>query len=223
MTVYGTQIHKKFHTDGTAASYPGNTVVSDATPETHAYRVMTECLEMLRAEELDALFIPLPKDSYHLTVIRGVNDLVREGAYWPSALPLDAEMSAMDDYMEATIKRVPNPGPMRMRFGEAKITAEDFRISMLPADEAQAAILRQYRDRVADAVGLRLPGHDAYTFHITLAYTWHLPDAAQQKTIDELKEKMDKLLAEQPVVTLHPPHMAFYRDMLSFSTERIKR
>ena len=44
---YGSQIDKKFHKDGSAARYPGNTVVSDATPETRAYQVMSECLTML--------------------------------------------------------------------------------------------------------------------------------------------------------------------------------
>lgn len=220
---YGSQIGKKFLADGSAAAYPGNTVVSDATPETLAYQVMSECLVMLKNAGLSELFIPLPKDSYHMTVIRGVNDLVREAAYWPEALPVDVPMSAADDYMTAAIQRVPNPGKMRMRFGEAKITAEDFRISMSPADEAQERILRAYRDQVADAVGLRLPGHDAYTFHITLAYTWRLPDEEQEQAISGLKKRMDTLLAAQPVVELHPPHIAYYRDMLSFSSERSKR
>ena len=205
---YGSQIGKKFHRDGTAAAYPGNTVVSDATPETRAYQVMSECLTMLESAGLSALFIPLPKDSYHMTVIRGVNDLVREAAYWPAALPVDVPMTTADDYMTSAIGSVPNPGRMRMRFGEAKINAEDFRISMLPADDDQEQVLRHYRDQVADAIGLRLPGHAGYTFHITLAYTWQLPDEKQQEVIQHLKARMDALLAAQPVVELHPPHIA---------------
>lgn len=220
---YGTQIGKKFHEDGTAAAYPGNTVVSDATQGTLAYKVMSECLAMLEEAELGALFIALPKDSYHMTVIRGVNDLVREPDYWPGALPADAPMTAVDDYMQAAIGSVENPGVMRMRFGEAKITAEDFRISMLPADEAQEKVLRDYRDRVADAVGLRLPGHEGYTFHITLAYTWRLPDEQQEQTLGRLKARMNALLARQGVVELQPPHAAFYQDMLSFSASRLPR
>ena len=220
---YGSQIGKKFHKDGSAARYPGNTVVSDATPETRAYQVMSECLTMLEETGLSELFIPLPKDSDHMTVIRGVNDLVREAEYWPEALPKDVPMTVADDYMTAAIGRVANPGAMRMRFGEAKINAEDCRISMLPADDAQEQVLRTYRDQVADAVGLRLPGHETYTFHITLAYTWQLPDETQKRVIGELKRRMDKLLAKQPVVELHPPHIAYYRDMLSFSAERIER
>lgn len=220
---YGYQIGKKFHMDGSAALYPGNTVVSDAMPETKAYQVMSECLAMLEGAGLSELFIPLPRDSYHMTVIRGVNDLVRDAAYWPEALPADATMSAADDYMTAAISRVENPGVMRMRFGEAKINAEDFRISMLPADDEQEKLLRAYRDRVADAIGLRLPGHDGYTFHITLAYTWQLPDEKQAQVIGELKRRMDALLSAQPVVELHPPHVAYYRDMLSFSAQRIAR
>lgn len=220
---YGTQIGRKFHTDGKAAAYPGNTVIADALPGTLAYDVMVQCLAMLREAGLQELFIPLPEDSYHMTVIRGVNDLVREKAFWPDKLPLDAPMAQADEYMSSAIASVPNPGPMRMRFGEARITAEDFRISMLPADEEQSEVLRRYRDRVADAVGLRLPGHDAYTYHITLAYTWRLPDEGQQQTIDRLKQRMDSLLSAQGQVELQAPYTAFYQDMLSFSAQRLPR
>lgn len=220
---YGTQIGRKFHTNGTAAAYPGNTVIADALPGTLAYEVMVQCLAMLREAGLQELFIPLPEDSYHMTVIRGVNDLVREPAFWPDRLPLDAPLEQADAYMSRAIASVPDPGPMRMRFGEARITEEDFRIGMLPADEEQAEVLRRYRDQVADAVGLRLPGHDTYTYHITLAYTWRLPDEGQKETIACLKKRMDALLSAQGQVELQAPYTAYYQDMLSFAAQRLPK
>ena len=220
---YGVQIGLKFHEDGTAARYPGNTVIADVRPGNPAYDVMAACLGMLRAAGMDDLFIRLPEDSYHMTVIRGVNDLVRDSRYWPDALAANVSMTDADAYMHTAVARVKNPGALRMRFECAAITAEDFRIRLVPADDAQAKTLSHYRDAVADSIGLRLPGHDAYRYHITLAYTWRLPDAAQEERIHALAARMNEMLDEQGDVVLDPPHFAWYRDMLSFSDSPIER
>lgn len=219
----GTQIGRKFHTDGTAARYPGNTVIADVRRGNPAHSVMLQCLQMLEEAALDGLFISLPQESYHMTVIRGVNDRVRDEAYWPGALASDAPMAEADAYMYRAVGQVRSTGPIRMRFDQAVITEEDFRIRLNPADEAQAAELRRYRDDAAEAFGLRLPGHDAYRYHITLAYTWYLPAAEQKPLLDELVSRMNALLRAQGEVVIDPPHFAWYRDMLSFSDEPIER
>lgn len=220
---YGTQIGMKFHHDGSAVSYPGNTVIADVCPGNPAYDVMVECLKMLEEAKIDNLFIPLPKDSYHMTVIRGVNDLVREEAFWPKALALNSAMEAADAYMANAVGSVKNPGSIRMKFDRVRISAEDFRILLSPADCEQERDLRVYRDAVADAVGLRLPGHDEYTFHITLAYTWRLPEGEQQEIVARLADRMNKLLSAQDHVLVDPPHFAYYEDMLFFSGQPLVR
>jgi len=213
---YGSQIGNKFHADGTAAKYPGNTVIADVCPGNPAYDVMVQCLEMLRHAGVDELFIHLPKDSYHMTVIRGVNDKIRTPEFWPSVLPKELPMAQVDTYMHHAVQSVKSIGKIRMHFDEAVITQEDFRIRLKPADEEQASVLRTYRDAVADAIGLRLPGHDRYTYHMTLAYTWRLPDEEQQKKLDELVVQMNTLLQNQPRVLIDEAHFAWYQDMLSF-------
>ena len=220
---YGAQIGFKFHENGTAACYPGNTVIADVRPGNPAYDVMAACLRMLREAELSDLFICLPEDSYHMTVIRGVNDRVRSKQYWPEALDEGAPMKEADAYMRAAVERVAGIGNIRMRFDCAAITAEDFRIRLTPADGAQAQVLERYRDAVADSVGLRLPGHDAYRYHITPAYTWRLPDEVQAERIGKLADRMNEMLKVQGEVLLDPPHFAWYRDMLSFSDRPIER
>lgn len=220
---YGSQIGNKFHEDGTAAKYPGNTVIADVCVGNPAYDVMAKCLDMLKEADLDENFIHLPKDSYHMTVIRGVNDKVRTDDFWPAALPKEMPFEQVDAYMYKAVQRVPGIGKIRMCFDEAVITQEDFRIRLKPADEAQMALLRSYRDQVADAVGLRLPGHDTYTYHMTLAYTWRLPDVQQQNALTKLVEKMNAYLAEQPEALIDEAHFAWYRDMLSFHDQPIRR
>lgn len=223
MPIYGAQIDKKFAKNGQALPYPGNTVISDVCPGNPAYDVMSRCRSLLLGSALSRHYIPLPQSSYHTTVIRGVNHLVRTAEFWPAHLPPDTPFEQMDDWFEQAVRSVPNPGPFSMRFHRARINEEDFRILLLPADEASNLALRRYRDLVAGALGLRLPGHEAYSFHITLAYTLTIPESEEADALSAIERQINDLLARQPVFTVDPPHAAFYRDMLEFYPGRISR
>ena len=108
-----------------------------------------------------------------------------------------------------------------MKFRGVRVNGEDFRVLLAPADEAQQAVLRRFRDKAADAIGLRLPGHDEYTYHITLAYTRLMPENPEK--LHALVEEMERYIANQPVFETTPPYMAYYDDMLTFHAERIQR
>ena len=221
--MYGEQIGKKFETDGGARRYPGNTVIADVRPGCSAYDVMMH----LRQMALDAGFadgmILLPEDSYHMTVLRGLNDQVRTDAFWPAALDRAASMDAVDDYVSAAVASVSMPGPIRMKFRGVRVNAEDFRVLLSPADEEQQKILRTFRDEAADAIGLRLPGHDAYTYHITLAYTRLVPEGEAAERLQALVKDMEAYIGNQAAFETTPPYMAYYDDMLAFSASRIQR
>ena len=220
---YGKDIGKKFYEDGTVRHYPGNTVVADIVPGCSAYDVMLRLRQLLIEEGLSQYFVLLPEDSYHMTLIRGLNDQVRTDAYWPAALPKDAPMTRVDDYISTAIARAGLPGPVRMRFDRVNVSASCCTVRLVPADEAQAQLLQRFRDCAADAIGLRLPGHDNYRFHISLGYVRVVPEGDDAQKLEDLKVKMDALLAGQPEFTTTAPYMAYYDDMLAFSPKRIPR
>lgn len=221
--MYGDQIGKKFEIDGQARRYPGNTVIADVQPGCSAYDVMTQLRQMVLDAGFADSMILLPEDSYHMTVIRGLNDQVRSDAFWPAALSKDAPMTAVDDYVSAAIARTQLPGPIRMRFRGIQVNNEDFRVLLSPADDAQMQRIRAFRDAAADAIGLRLPGHDAYTCHITLAYTRIVPEGSAAAKLQELVRDMTAIVLAQPVFETTPPYMAYYNDMLAFSAARLQR
>lgn len=221
--MYGSQIGKKFEPDGSARCYPGNTVIADVRPGCGAYTVMTQLRQMVVDVGFAESMILLPEDSYHMTVIRGMNDQVRTDAFWPPALRRDAPMTEVDDYLTAAIASVPMPGPIRMRFRGIQVNEEDFRVLLSPADDEQMQIIRRFRDAAADAIGLRLPGHDAYTCHITLAYTRIVPEGKDAVRLQALTDEMARLILAQPVFETTRPYTAYYDNMLAFSAGRIQR
>ena len=116
MIEYGSQIGRKFEKDGSVRRYPGNTVIADVRPGCAAYDAMTHLRTIAREAGLEDTMILLPEDSYHMTVIRGLNDQVRTDAYWPAALAKDATMEQADDYVQRAFESAGMPGKIRMRF-----------------------------------------------------------------------------------------------------------
>lgn len=220
---FGATIGKKFYEDGSVRRYPGNTVVADILPGCKAYAVMAQLRQWVLEEGLDGHMILMPEDSYHMTLFRGLNDQVREAPYWPESLPKDAPMTDVDDHVSAAVEKAGLPGPARMKFDSVSVSKTCMVVRLQPADEAQNRILRQFRDRGAEHVGVFFPGHEKYTFHITLAYTRIVPEGEAAKKLETLKERINAFLARQPEFSTAQPYMAYYDDMLRFNPERIAR
>lgn len=220
---YGATIGKKFYEDGSVRRYPGNTVVADILPGCKAYDVMAKLRKWVLEEGLEDYLILMPEDSYHMTLFRGLNDQVREAPYWPEVLPKDAPMTRVDDHVSAAVEKAGLSGAARMKFDCVSISKTCMLVRLQPADEEQNRILRQFRDRSAENVGVFFPGHEKYTFHITLAYTRILPEGEAAQKLEALKERINAYLAQQPEFWTAEPYMAYYDDMLRFNPERIDR
>jgi len=220
---YGKDIGRKFYEDGRVRRYPGNTVVADIRPGCSAYSVMLQLRQMLQTSDLADYFILLPEDSYHMTVIRGLNDQMRTEACWPACLPMDVPMESVDDHVSAAIARVGLPGPLNMRFDAVRAGASCFVVLLVPADEEEAQRLHDFRERAAAEIGIKLPGHDGYRFHISLGYTRIVPEGAAQAQLEVLKEQMNALLCMQPAFATGTPYMAYFENMYAFSEHRIPR
>ena len=85
----------------------------------------------------------------------------------------------------------------------------------LVSDEIVIAILR---DRLAEAAGLtHRPGHDAYMFHVTLAYLIAWPGAEEAARIDHLIHGAEGALAAAlPRIRLGAPEVCLFQDMTAF-------
>ena len=220
---YGKDIGKKFDKNGVVMHYPGNTVVADIVPGCKAYDVMTHLRQMLVDAGFEDYFCILPEDSYHMTVIRGLNDYVRVDTNWPSILPKDTPMEKVDDHVTAAIARAGLPGPARMKFHKALPGQGCLVIQVVPADEEQEKILRDFRNRAASEIGVFFPKHDEYKFHISLGYRRILPQGEAAERFDKLIAEMNAYIADKPVFETQPPYMAYFSDMYAFSPERLPR
>ncbi len=221
---WGRDIGRKFFGDGRVRRYPGNTVVADIIPGCPAYDAMVSFRRMVQSSPLNEYYILTPEDSYHMTVIRGLNDQVRSDDFWPEGLDKTLPMEKVDDYISSAIARAKIPEGVRMKMTEARLGPGAIVIRMEPVGEEAAKTLCDFRNRAADEIGLRLPGHDEYKFHATIGYTRVIPTTEDELAKKEaLREAMNAVIGEGIEFVTTKPYMAYYDDMLAFSPERLPR
>jgi hypothetical protein len=173
---------------------------------------------------LEEYFVLLPEDSYHMTLIRGLNHQVRKEGFWPPMLSKELPMTEVDDYIEAAMNRAVLPKKCHMKFRSVNKSSKSCIVIYLdPADEEENKKLRDFRDRAAEEIGFRLPKHEEYNFHISLAYTRVIPEGEAAERMDALREKINELLANEPAFDTAEPYVAFYDDMYAFHPHRIPR
>jgi len=149
---------------------------------------------------------------------------VRSDDFWPAGLEKDLPMEKVDDHVSAAVHRAKIPEGVKMRMVEARLGPSCIIVRLEPADEGAKETLLAFRDRAADEIGLRLPGHDDYKFHITLAYTRVVPTTEDEVAKKEaLKAEMNAVLGDGIEFVTTKPYMAYYDDMLAFSPERLPR
>jgi len=222
---YGSTIGQKFYEDGSVRQFKGNTVVADVVPGSQAFDTMCQLRQMVIDAGLDSHLILMPEDSYHITYISGFNDQQRIDGFWPEddVFSRQATMEQADDYVSAAIESVGIPGPARMKFDNVGWGAGCCIIRIKPADEEQHKTLFDFREKAADAMGVRRPNHEKYRFHITLGYTRVVTEGQDEARRQELIQRMEALMEAQPEFFTTQAYMAYFDDMYAFSPTRIPR
>jgi hypothetical protein len=209
-------VGKKFNADGSFRRYPGLTVICKIDPSSLESHVLRECQSRFESLPFANKFSFLPQSSFHMTAIELVNDQARTPELWSRHLPLDSSMTDVDEFITRAWKNLEKISGPRMTVHGFK-TESTLGIHVEPSDEEQSENLKKFRDRAADATGVRKPGHDTYRFHITYAYKLeHLSDDENRRLLEESAVASEFLKGEIPVLTPGSPELCFYNDMSAF-------
>lgn len=221
-----THLDRKFDAHGNVLRFPGNTLLCHVPLFTPLSDALTAVRDRIKAApHADALAM-LPPESYHMTVLEGVNDLARTRERWPAALPLNAPMAECTRHMDGKLRAF-DLGcelPLRMQLDEPDQQLMIGAMRLVPADAVEAHKLRGLRDRLAEHLGMRTPSHASYAFHITHSYLIKLMslDAVRQALAFH-SELYAELVAQLGVITLGAPEFCTFNDMHAFDNRFLLR
>lgn len=209
-------IGRKFAPDGTVLSTPGNTTICHIDPQSAAYGHLVAAQDALRAGPVADAFTFLPPASLHMTIFEGVIEYSRTRARWPEHLPVDASIDAVSQDFGTRLRAIGLAQHLRARpvgiFG-------GFSVDMTGTDAAAEALLRQTRDQLRMATGIKRTDHDNYGFHITLGYLlrWLTP-AEANAVLDHSDQVAQALVAQVPSIDLGPVEFCRFDTMHHFET-----
>jgi len=213
-------VNFKFHEDGRAREFIGNTVISLVPEASKTMQVLKELRQAVLQTNWCSKMAILPPSSYHMTVFDLVCDQVRDASHWSSLRSSDAPMGEMDAAFEAVWKKLPAPSVFSMAFDYLDIGGY-ITVRLKPVDAAANQVIRNYRDALSDAFGVRQPNHDSYFFHISLAYAVRkMSETDLEAAAGLIASWKDRLETELSQIDLLPANLVFFDDMSNYAPKR---
>ena len=213
-------VDRKFHPDGTARSFAGNTIISQIPLRTPINDALTVVRNTLATHGFNRCLSLLPPSSYHMTVFEGVIDEQRKAPLWPIDVPRDASVQTCTQHFTERLKDfvLDENFQLRMQIDDFNVYKDSgATVRLVPANMHERNKLRDLRDRLAQCLGIRSPDHDNYGFHITLGYLAQWMDTRQ--TQDYATVQQDCLAYLQKtlgMLELDAPRFCTFDDMLAF-------
>lgn len=216
---YPASITRKFTAQGQVLPTPGNTTLCHVDPASPAHGHLTAAQAALMSGPHADAFAFLPPASFHMTIFEGVIDYTRTRARWPEPLPLNASVDAVTALFDQRLRGLELAQSFDVRPVEL---FAGFSVTMDGIDAAATRLLRDTRDQLRDATGLRRPDHDSYRFHITLGYLLRWLTAAEARdTLALAADVGARLITDMPRLTLGPVEFCSFETMHHFAPRHV--
>lgn len=220
---YPSEVDRKFTAAGDALPFRGNTMLSHIALGTLASNALIAVRNTINRRSFSRCLAFTPPSSYHMTVIQGADDAVRKPGLWPADLPLDTPLAECTAHFERKLAnfQLDIALPFRMRIVEFSAHRDSgATVRLEPADASENRKIRGLRDRIADLLEIRAPGHEQYGFHVTLAYLVNWMDEAQTQDYLSIQPDCLKFLQKTiPVLELGAPEFCTFNDMNAFDMQ----
>jgi hypothetical protein len=204
---------RRYDTSGTFLTERGNTVVCHLVEGSDSARAILEARAQFLAMPGAAKLAFTAPSSLHMTLFQGIIESRRALPFWPEDVALE---TPVDDMTAIFMDRL-----ARFKPGEAfavevtRATPNGLTVDGVSARDR--AVLKDWRNRLADLLGYRHPDHETYVFHITFAYVIERFDDATMATwLTFLERVAEDIRRRSPVIELRAPAFCAFDDMNHF-------
>ncbi|MEU2674584.1 DUF1868 domain-containing protein [Streptomyces sp. NPDC007164] len=209
----------KWYPDGSPRRFPGLTFTTPVAAG--AFKdALTQVRDKIRQAPLGALFVTLPHDTYHTTILEGPVDQPRSATTWPKDLPID---TPLDDVLAAfldKLRRSSLTAPRTLTFTPREVNDitkpnKVFSIKLQP-DAATATALASFRAALGSL--LQIPAPTSYDFHVTVGYRLYTNTEAEVAQLQAWRTECLQLMP--PTVTLSGCQFTVFDNMAGFPVVR---
>ncbi len=203
----------RYNEAGQFVTERGNTVVCHVREGSVSQKALLDVRNRLMQSRYAGHFAFTAPSSLHMTLSEGVIETRRAENFWPASMDLNASVDAVTRAYMPRMRDVADCGTFEMKIDA--VTPNGLAVS--GATQKDAATLTAWRDALIGAFGYRQPNHDAYGFHITMAYIikW-LPEAAVDDYVVLLEDCLSHLRETITTLELDKPAFCTFEDMNHF-------
>lgn len=223
--LYPGGVPTKFSPQGAPSLYKGNTTICHIPPTSLVLPKLHRIYDALRSHPtLSSLMYLVPPSSWHMTILGGVRDKVRDRGTWPPSkenIPIEQCTQDFAWKLQDLGLKLPELGlgpPYQVCMsGFDADNGTGIGVRVTGATAAEDHRLRRLRDALADTLfGFRATDHEAYIFHITICYYLRHIDGKDRADLDNtLNAVLDMAQGE---LELGAVEFCTFTDMLSYNT-----
>lgn len=219
----------KFNPDGSPRTFAGNTVICHLPQQSRFRDAVAALGDALRSSPFAGKLAVLPSDSYHVTILGGLNDQDRTRYGWPSDIPINAPIAECNRIVGERIAqfRMHSELPIRFCVDKEKTVAPQRAsgLQLVPADAKETLKLRMLRDQMAAEVfRYRASDHQTFGFHISLAYQMSGFTVKERRQYQSrLVHHLPAIIAAAPVIEFGVPEFCTFGDMYRFEIKTLLR
>ncbi|KAK1827181.1 DUF1868-domain-containing protein [Podospora conica] len=215
---YPLGVPSKFDANGNVQPFPGNTIIAHLPHNSELFGSLLQLHGRLAASPLAPLIALLPPESWHMTLFVGVCDTVRDvPGHWPQDIPTDAPLEQCTQHLARKLSEFElgeDAPPYRLTVDGFSSFDVGILVRLRPRTPEEGTRLRRLRDRLSDTTGLRMPNHDCYELHLSMAYFLRHLDGGQRAILGRLLE--DHMSGMPREFELGGPEFCTFEDMFSF-------
>jgi hypothetical protein len=203
----------RYDSSGRFLTERGNTVVCHLVEGSESAAAILEArTRYTTMPAADKLAFTAPS-SLHMTLFQGIIETRRALPYWPGDVPVE---TPVDDMTGIFMDRLAHFRPGKAFAVEVK-HATPLGLVVDGVTDGDRAVLRDWRNRLADLLGYRHPDHETYAFHITFAYMIErFDDETLAAWFPFLEEVAADIRRRAPVIELRAPAFCAFDDMNHF-------
>ena len=227
MQLQAVQKSPKFN-DGKAKSFPGFSVITPLAVEDADNKVFYRQVETIQqnlSQQLEAdFFIPLPPDSFHLTIA----DLIWDDSY----RQVVAANSNFDQKLQQQIatsfqqylNSTPNHKPLTWQLWGVVTRPRAIMASLVPKDQESYESIIELRRAVyqnSGLIGLGIEQQYDFTAHITLGYFGDIPQSLNRDHLCIVLSQINDRLVESelPEFQIEQAQLRKFEDMINYHRE----
>lgn len=216
---YPRWIGHKFEPDGRVLPFPGHTVICHLHQGSRLYQDLLSLHDDLKRQDFASCYVLLPPASWHMTVYEGVSDQIRKRNCWPGDSALDAPLESATALVREKLAGfdLATEPHYRMAIAGWEPLEDGIALKVVPASSDEERRLRGLRDRLSKLLCMRHPGHDTYSFHVSLAYMLRFLGQKDHQAISAfLQSYLEKL---PKFFELGAPEFCVFDDMFALQQE----